>query len=235
MGVLQTKYEVMGITKAAIGLAYYIAVPPSQLNRPLWPGSRVTFRDALVRTSLHGDDGWDYHDFRAHRRTRNFARWCIARLLDAPENGQGPTHNNLLWHVLSAKLPSVAGGLTAQQILQPFLGSLDWDKDADGVPLGPCGLRLTTSQALLLATVAHQSFQASLFTRHGTQTVSPAVYTAYGWYSDGTRLWAHGFLYQYVAYSEKPAVQLRARVPLKEEYFVLSLVTQEEEMFIRSI
>ena len=172
------KYELMSITKAAIGLCYMESgvsfelplVPDSETV--LYPlSSRVSIGQALHhQTGVINDQGsspeeeFDYEEYR--KRIQGSGKdgalqYCLQhferRLSEVnPEVKPVFAYNNVVWHVLAWRYQTILNESITDAFdrLMQSAGvsrsSWSWEQDAEGFALGPHGLSMTNSGAIAM-------------------------------------------------------------------------------------
>jgi hypothetical protein len=204
---------------------------------------------ALNHTTGISDSTWDYNTFRAHVDSPGLIKKSTELLLAAHRDVFAEKkfeYNNLIWQILSARyleLYNETVSCTLRRLLRSK--SLIWEEDADGIPLGPHGLELTKKQATKLGMLVKSHIHTIQPKYHGPQVTEPVysasvsgVYVVFGWFVSPEITWALGYLCQYIAYrksDETVHLQLRARLPHNDIYYIHDALTEEESDFIKQL
>jgi len=136
-------FNVMSITKSAIGLMYH----RSNVSRatPLFLMNGLTVGEALnMMSGFNEETAWDYEAFRNHRS--NITEYTLRQI---QTHFHKPTRSFMYSNLLYQWLACAYEGLTQRHLLQDFrdwMGTTKgwkWEQDEQGVPLGPHGLYMT--------------------------------------------------------------------------------------------
>lgn len=202
-------FNVMSITKGAIGLCYHTACIPRDL--PL-PGLEVvTVGEALQNMTGFPDTAWDFDAFREVVDDPSGDLLAFAQqALETVERDPGTFHyNNLVWQILASSFEDLAGR-SLPSTLSALIGSSGWVWDVtQGQPTGPSGIWMTRAAAKRLgeavALPPPQPIPRGTFGHI-------ADFDGYvnGWFAHGDSLVAVGWRVQFIVVKpdEKVRVQL---------------------------
>lgn len=141
-------FNVMSITKAAIGLCYHHARVPRDRALPGLEG--VTVGQALQNTTGYPDSAWDFEAFRAvvDDPEGDLLAFALERLSSLERGPPGDfEYNNLMWQVLASSYEDLAGR-TLRGTLSFLIGRTGWYWDMNNAqPTGPSGLWMTRAAA----------------------------------------------------------------------------------------
>lgn len=149
------KFNVMSITKAAIGLCYHHARVPRDTELPGLGGATVG--QALQNTTGYPDTAWDFDAFRAvvDDPEGDLLAFAVDRLSTVERGEPGKfEYNNLMWQVLASSFEKLAG-TTLPVALFLLIGKSGWYWDVTSdQPTGPSGLSMTRGAATRLGHAA---------------------------------------------------------------------------------
>ena len=167
---MDRRYELMSITKGAVGLAFAesglawdteaLALPGSMKKFRLAPGMPddcISVQDALNHaTGVEDDMSFDWHTFYMDyvKRDPHVLNYCKRVFWDGVVGAGNPPktvkgyaarktfkYNNVVWRILVEHFEAAVGPLTHHVGVEGQ--GVEWDTDATSTPLGLRGLRLS--------------------------------------------------------------------------------------------
>ena len=194
--VTHKMYDVMSVTKAVIGIMYYIH-KPEYTNQGL--------------LNMEGyDEAWDYDDFRNQVEAEtDLKAYAMGRL---NRNTGGFSYCNLAYQVLASDMPEVATKF-GEFIERPVTSvTSNWTygdgwkwEHSNGQPLGPHGLHMTEEVGCLFGAKARPFLQGvkGVPLGNGWGGCGSEVLQQYwhGWFFKGNIAYAIGYVSQMIAVS----------------------------------
>ena len=156
-------------------------------------------------------------------------------------------YNNIVWHLLTWRLHSLTGRTCTEFLSELFGGHVSgnsrggitqgrdwgWETDADGIPLGPHGLKLNYKAAHVLGEIGRYVMDSICYPT--TRLPTPRTFWEWlelpapisiwlGWWFCKDTVFAHGFCCQFVA-----ATRVSTYVQLSEDF---GEPTQKKRLFL---
>lgn len=194
--VTQKMYDVMSITKAVIGIMYYIHKPPHTNQKLL--------------NMVGYDEAWDYDDFRVQVEAKtNLKAYAMGRL---NRNTGGFSYCNLAYQVLASDMPDVATKFgefierPVTSVTSNWICGDGWKwEHSNGQPLGPHGLHMTEEVGCLFGAKARPFLQGDkgVLLGNGWGGCGSEVLQRYwhGWFFKENIAYAIGYVSQMIAVS----------------------------------
>lgn len=221
-------YDVMSITKAAIGLCYFKKYGVNS-KVPIPGFEDTTFFQALNHTSKYSEACWYYNQFRdAVDSNQNLLEYCKKTLQSCgttkpkqPDNTYLWEYNDLMYQVLACSMKDLVetfARIMGDRFISDLRKDSDgtyyvegdgwrWEHTKSGTPLGPHGLEMSEEAAKKLGGMMTHTFKAD-FPR---VEIPPGAWLGigkdefkfycYGWFFSRHTAFAVGYVVQVIAVS----------------------------------
>ena len=213
-------YDVMSITKAAIGLIYHEYNKEFPRNQPL---EFTTIGKALNMRAGKADNSWDFNKFRDHvEGDADLRKYAVYKLREA-EDVDGMDYSNLTYQLLASNMRDVAGRFGKMMgdpagdelVRETSWNNKDvyfkkgkewkWEHTKSGEPLGPHGLYMTQAVCKRFGELAKpRVLGMSAEEKEPVQWwngIGKEEFTHYwnGWFLTATNAYAVGYVVQVIA------------------------------------